>query len=64
MIVTPPSVQPVPVVRMESTQPVPVFDPEDLAAPAPYIITSSENPMPEDSVPEKRGEEGAEGGMV
>ncbi len=62
MIVTPPSVKPVPVVRLESTQPLPVIDPEDLAVPAPYIIASADNPMPEDSVPERKPDEGGEGG--
>ena len=45
MIVTPPSVKPVPVVKLESTQPLPVIDPEDMAAPEPYIISSADNPM-------------------
>ena len=63
MIVTPPSVKPVPVVRLESTQPLPVIDPEDLAVPAPYIISSADNPMPEDSVPDRKPDEGGEGGV-
>ena len=64
MIVTPPSVKPVPVVRLESTQPLPVIDPEDLAVPSPYIISSADNTMPEDSVPDRRPGEGGEGGMI
>ncbi len=63
LIVTPPSVKPVPVVRLETTQPLPVIDPEDLAVPAPYIISSADDPMPEDSVPEGKPGEDGEGGM-
>ena len=62
MIVTPPTVEPVPVVRLETTQPFPVIDPEDLASTGPYIIPSGDNGMPEDSVPEKKTADGAEGG--
>ena len=63
MIVTPPSVKPVPVVKLESTQPLPVIDPEEMAPASPYIISSADNPLPEDSVPTRKPDEGSEGGM-